>query len=398
MKRRVIAAGVLAVLAFKEYNNNKKILQNNWFSSTQGRELMKHLKRSPPILWIVFVLSVFVLFSAAKDRECTWTGIEKIVAIGDLHGDYENFVTILKEVNLLDEELLWIGGSSHLVQTGDVLDRGPDARRIFDLIKRLEGEAEQAGGMVHMLIGNHEEMNITGIAIDQPRYVTQEQFLSFLSDKYRKKVEKKIQKEHEKSQGNTYDPGITLDDAIKEHWANALRNDQRAKDEYTNNFNKEYGKWIIEHNTVIKINDTVFVHGGLSEKFSQWKLKDINKMMQVELEEYRRAIRDKKPLTFKPKIVYKPDGPLWFRDLAGTNEGLSIAEVDQILNNLEAKQMVIAHTPRTGSRISLRDEMVMYEGRIWVIDTGISKAYGGFLSALIIEDGQFNIWEPKNEE
>jgi hypothetical protein len=307
-------------------------------------------------------------------------------------------VTILKAVGLVDDKLSWTGGGAHLVQTGDVLDRGPNARSIFDLIKRLEEEAEQAGGMVHMLIGNHEEMNITGIAIDQPRYVTLDQFLSFLPEKYKDQEEKKIRKKHEKNQGGNDDPGVSVEDVIKEHWLNALRNNQRAKDEYTKSFNKEYGRWIIEHNTVIKINDTVFVHGGLNEKFSQWKLKDINKTMRMELEEYRRAVRDKKPLAFRPNLVYKRDGPLWFRDLAGAGEGLSIEEVDQILNNLQAKHMVIAHTPRTGSRISLRDEMILYEGRIWVIDTGISKAYGGFLSALIIENGQFNIWEPKNEE
>jgi len=337
-------------------------------------------------------------FSTAGNKECTWTGIEKVVAVGDLHGDYENFVTILKEVSLVDEELHWIGGSVHLIQTGDVLDRGPGAKAIFDLIKRLESEAEKAGGMVHMLIGNHEEMNITGIAIDQPRYVTLSQFLSFLPQKYRDEKETKIKEEYEKNERQNDNPGMPLEEAIKEYWNEALRNDEKAKYAYTTNFNREYGRWIIEHNTVIKINDTVFVHGGLSEKYSRWDLKDINKLMRTELDAFRRAIRYKKPLTFKPQIVYKPDGPLWYRDLAGENGRNSTADVERILNNLQAKQMVIAHTPRTGSRVSLKEEMILYDGRIWVIDTGISKAYGGFLSALIIEDGQFSIWEPKNEE
>jgi len=359
---------------------------------------MRYLKRIPSILWIALIVFILASFSAAADRECTWTGIEKIVAIGDLHGDYENFVTILKEVHLVDDDLHWIGGNIHLVQTGDVIDRGPNARAIFDLIMLLEEEAVQAGGMVHMLIGNHEEMNITGIAIDQPRYVNLDQFLSFLPKNYRDKEEKKIKEEHEKNHGNSDDSGLSLDDVIKEFWTDALRNNQRAKREYTTNFNKEYGKWIIEHNTVIKINDTVFVHGGLSEKISRWKLKDINKTMRVELKEFIRAIRDKKPLAFKPKMVYASDGPLWYRGLSNENGEISVTDVKRILDNLQAKQMVIAHTPRTGSRVSLIEEVVQHEGMIWVIDTGISESYGGFLSALIIDNGQFSIWEPKDEE
>lgn len=74
----------------------------------------------------------------AEDIPCVWTGVEKIVAIGDLHGDYENFVRILQGTRLVNEKLSWTGGKAHLVQTGDVMDRGPDAKAIFDLIRRLE--------------------------------------------------------------------------------------------------------------------------------------------------------------------------------------------------------------------------------------------------------------------
>lgn len=362
------------------------------------RELMRNLKRLPSVLRIALIVLFLASFSAADDRECTWTGVEKVVAIGDLHGDYENFVTILKEVHLVDEDLHWIGSNIHLVQTGDVIDRGPNARAIFDLIIRLEEEAVQAGGMVHWLIGNHEEMNITGIAIEQPRYVTLDQFLSFLPEKYRDEKEKKIKKEYEKGHGNSDDSRLPLDDVINVFWTDALKNDQYSKYEYLTNFNKEYGRWIIEHNTVIKINNTVFVHGGISKKYSRWKLKDINKLMRVELDEFRKAWKYKKAPAFKPKIVYIPEGPLWFRGLSKENQELSVTDVEEILNNLQAKQMVIAHTPQVGSRVSLREHMSRFDGRVWVIDTGISEAYGGFMSALIIENGQFSIWEPKDEE
>ena len=44
-----------------------------------------------------------------------------------------------------------------------MLDRGPDSRKVMDLLMRLEGEASKTGGRVHVLIGNHEAMNVYGV-------------------------------------------------------------------------------------------------------------------------------------------------------------------------------------------------------------------------------------------
>ena len=129
---------------------------------TRGNEAKKKLNR---LFFLLILITVFCLsFSLADDLPCEWNGIKKIIAIGDLHGDYDNFVEILKGVKLVDESLHWIGGEIHLVQTGDILDRGPDARKIFDLIMALEKEADKAGGMVHM--------GGTFITIEGPRFST----------------------------------------------------------------------------------------------------------------------------------------------------------------------------------------------------------------------------------
>jgi len=333
--------------------------------------------------------------SLAYERPYEWTGIKKIVAVGDLHGDYENFVEILKGVTLIDESLHWIGGDIHFVQTGDILDRGPGAREIFDLIKNLEKEAEEAGGMVHMLIGNHEEMNITGIAIDNPRYVTVDQFLSFLPDKYKKDKEKDFKKEFEKNSNDSADDR-SYETELRKYWEEVLRKDNRAKLEYTQFFNENYGKWIIQHNAVIKINDTVFVHGGISKKYSQMSIKDINDQLRAELEGFRLALKRRAALRSKPKIVYDQKGPLWYRGLAQEDEESFAEEVKQILADLGAKHMVIAHTPRTGSKIVSEEYVSRFDESIWVIDTGISEVYGGFLSALIIEEGDIWLW-PEGE-
>lgn len=308
---------------------------------------------------------------APASRQCIWEGVEKIIAIGDLHGDYEHFITILKHerIGLIDNNLSWIGGKTHLVQIGDIMDRGDRAKDIFDLIKRLEKEATAAGGMVHMLIGNHEEMNITGIAFQYADYVTVLQFKDFLPDSYKKGKEREFKK-------RTEDGGD-----IEDEWKKLMQ-DEEAQGFYVENFNLLYGRWIAEeHNAVIKINDTVFVHGGIGEKYSTWQLKDINNLYYTEFQKWFRGE------SFRPKILWADDGPLWFRELATWNDQHFASQVNQILANLGAKQIVIAHTPL------ITDHMVNRFGRkVWVIDTGISRLYRGFLSALIIKNGIFDPW------
>lgn len=360
----------------------------------------KPMKKTQKIAIIAIFILFFLAHLSAASIQCVWTGVEKIVAVGDIHGAYKNFVKILKGTKLIDDDLHWIGGKTHLVQNGDIMDRGPGAKKVFDLLMRLEKEAEEAGGKVHALIGNHEEMNITGISLDYPGYVTVEQFVSFLPEKYREKKEKEFREKRGEKKLKEKNPDQILNNDFKEYWQEILRKDKGAQRNYINNFNKKYGKWILKHNAVIKINDIIFVHGGISEKFSTWKLKDINNGLRQELSFLGRAARNPQSasIPFKPEIVYNSNGPLWYRGLALNNEHDFKAEVDKILNNLGAKYIVAAHTPRTGSRVVSVKEMRRFEGKVWIIDTGISEFYGGFLSALIIDNGKFSVWGVNNEE
>ena len=340
-------------------------------------------KRKSVFNYILLVLFFLFLFTAlcSAGIKCVWCGIEKIVAVGDIHGDYKNFVIILKGTGIIDENLNWAGGKIHLVQTGDVMDKGPDARKVFDLLMRLEKEAEKAGGMVHALIGNHEFMNIVGISFDYPGYVTPEQFVSFLPDKYREKKEREFnEKAIEKNQSSNENNGL------KKYWTQLIRNDRVARQQYKDVFNNKYGRWIRKHNTVIKINDTIFVHGGISKTYSTWKLNDINMRVRMEL-------KGLKPI----KLVYESKGPLWFRDLARKDENVFIQDVDNIFTNLKSKFMVIAHTPLVGSIVVSKENMSRFQGRVWIIDTGISSYFGGHLSALIIENNNFIVWGEGDE-
>ncbi len=363
--------------------------------------------KSVPLFLLLFLLSVPLVSSA--DIPYSWTGVGRVVAVGDLHGDYDRFVFILAnpEVGIIDANLRWIAGTTHLVQLGDIMDRGPDARKILDLLMRLEKEAEEAGGMVHVLIGNHEEMNITGISLDYPQYVTPEQFVSFLPDDVRRSREAAYiagLPRDQRRQAEAEGLDIGTDERFRAYWQNIIRHDREARLAYVNSFNDLYGSWLLTKNTVIKINDIVYTHGGINEYYSKRPLQETNDLMRKELKEFQDRLRSPhrymKP--FKPKLVYSSDGPVWFRGLATHTEGTAQVEVDRILDNLGARAIVVGHSylplnNNGSSPIATLETVSRFGGKVFVIDTGISEIYGGLPTALIYESGRFELWGETEE-
>ena len=127
----------------------------------------------------LLLLLVCLQLPASLQAKETWQDVARIVAIGDLHGDYEQYLLILKDNNLLDAKLNWQGGKTHLVQLGDVPDRGPDSLKIMRHLKQLHKQARKAKGYVHALLGNHELMNIT----HDLRYVHPGEYSTLVTDK-----------------------------------------------------------------------------------------------------------------------------------------------------------------------------------------------------------------------
>lgn len=333
---------------------------------------------------VFFFLSSFLNYAAESSE---WTDIERIVVVADIHGNYDNLIRILKGTEIIDENRYWNGGKTHLVQTGDIMDRGPDARKVFDLFMKLEKQAEFAGGKVHILLGNHDVMNLTGIALQTTRYVTPEQFRSFLPEIFRNQKEKSLEKRLLK----TGKPVELSKNEISNYWNEKMQVDEEARAEYSLYFIQKYGNWLLTKNLVIRINDIVFVHGGINEEFSKWKMKNINSRVQKEIQ----AIQSGKRITIK--IVYQADAPQWFRGLILNEEDVFSDDVDRILNNLNAKYMVVGHTVRQKDILNSK-KLDRFQGRVWGMDTGISEYYGGNISALIIEKGIFRVWWSENEE
>jgi hypothetical protein len=371
-----------------------------------GKKRLDRMTKSLKISFFLWTLLVVCQsFSPAAEIPYVWTGVERIVAVGDLHGDYDNFILILKnpKVGLVDDNLHWSGGKTHLVQIGDIMDRGDKAKEILDLLMRLEKEAEAAGGKAHILLGNHEELNITGMSLGYPSYVSARQFVSFLPEKFRKARENQLIDRlpaDEQALIRIRGGKLKEDERWLDFWSGILRqvrqrNDPEAALAYIQNFNRRYGKWLLQKNCVIKINDIVFAHGGISLRYSSWKLKDINDLLRMELWAY--ALRPTNPLIggqpFQPKMVYNPESPLWYRQ----DSVASQPEIDEILANLGARRMIIGHNfagAGGGSPIIRQEDSVArFENKVWMIDTGIGYSdIGGTLYALIIDQGNFDFF------
>ena len=356
----------------------------------ERRMASKRLKKSGFLsLSLLLLLIHSPLFSDVIP--CEWSGIDNIVAVGDIHGDYENLVFILQKNGLIDENNHWIGGKTHLVQMGDIMDRGLNARKVFDLLIGLEKEASLSGGMVHVLLGNHEESNLTGNAFDYPGYVKVEQFLSFLPDDYRRDQEYSFLKAEGNNVVRITDPSHPLSEDLREFWSKKMK-DPSAQNKYFTHFNRLYGNWLLTKNTIIRINDIVFVHGGVSERLSSWTLPKLNATVRKEIKIIRRGYFDPGSLPrFRPEIAYRDDGLYWHREYVLNGEEALKEDLTRVLANLGVSVMVVGHTTLKKDSMTIED-VRRFDGRLYAIDTGIGKTYGSRIYALLYDRGEFSLW------
>lgn len=310
---------------------------------------------------------------------------QRIVAIGDIHGDFNAWRTIAQAAGLMDANGHWAGGTTIFVQTGDVPDRGPDTLQIIADLQRLQKEAPKAGGKVYALLGNHEVMNVTG----DLRYVSPAEYAAFvtpassrLRDQYYTRARERIEDAY-RAHGNPDMPSSE----IRTAWyaANPLGKleHQAAWDP-----NGKIGAWVVAHPAVLQLGDSIFVHGGLSGHHASKSIEEINKKARDEL-----IAKDTAP----GALINDAKGPLWYRGLTrkageptAAEEGEPVtstptgveAELGHVLKTYSASRIIIGHTPQLAG-IQLR-----YDDRLALIDTGISAYYGGKLSWLEIIDGK----------
>jgi len=212
------------------------------------------------------ISTLFLMLFAVGTHAEDWRAdnVDRVVAIADVHGAYEAMVETLGNVDILNDELGWAGGESHLVIVGDLLDRGPRSRDALDLLMRIESEAETAGGKVHVLIGNHESMNMIG----DLRYVSKSEYAAFADDETQEQRNRWYRAWTRRNGGN----GIGQRDRFDNEFPKGFFALREA-------FGPEgvYGKWLLQKNVVAVINGTAFVHGGLPPEVADIGLDGINR-------------------------------------------------------------------------------------------------------------------------
>ncbi len=253
--------------------------------------------------------------------------VKRLVAIGDLHGDLTVTKKALRLAGAIDPSDAWIGGELVVVQTGDVIDRGDEDRAVLDFLAALSDRAKAAGGALILLSGNHELMNVAR----DFRYVTPGGFAEFAGDQGR---------------GAAFEPGGT------------------------------YARVLAERPLVTRVGDTMFVHGGILPKHAAYGLDRMS-------DEVRAWMLGTRPEP--PAIVMVEDGPIWTRIYSSDTPPPDCAQLAQALSALNSTRMVVGHTPQLAGVTSACDE------RVWRIDVGLSKFYGGPLQVLQIQDGKVSV-------
>ena len=259
-----------------------------------------------------------------------FSDVENLIAISDVHGQYEVLVKLLKEHHVIDKKFNWIFGKGHLVVLGDVLDRGPNVTEALWLIFRLEQQAKKSGGMVHILLGNHEIMVLNNdIRYTHEKYLTTAKLMA-----------------------------TTYTQLYSE--------------------NTFLGKWLRKKPAIVTINDMLFVHAGISSEFitNGFTATQANKLfIENIVGQSWKTILENPTLSF----MLSDKGPVWYRGYF-EDPNLTDIQVDRILQYFDTNHIIVGHT-------SMPNIVSLFHGKIFGIDSSIK--FGDYGEALIYKNGEY---------
>jgi hypothetical protein len=309
---------------------------------------------------------------------------QRIIAVGDLHGDFAAWQDIARGAGITDAKGHWAARKTILVQMGDVTDRAPDSLKIVRNLQQLQREAPRKGGKVYVVLGNHEAMNLLG----DNRYTTPGEYAAFADGQSAARRDRIYDANRAQLEAayRAQDPKITPDQ-VRAKWM-AEHPLGWVEHRLAWGPTGELGQWAMRNPAILKIGNTLFVHGGISAEYAKQPLDTVNKRVAAAM-----AAADDSPAS----ILSDPLGPLWYRGLIITDPDAQAAraavkppvppltadqELDAVLAAYGADRLVIAHTP------SLKGIQITGNGRLARIDTGNSRFYGGPLTWLEIVGNQ----------
>ena len=362
------------------------------------------------------------------------TAGSRLIAVGDIHGAHDAFRGLLRHAGLIDDHDRWSGGQTTFVQTGDFLDRGRDVRAVMDLLMQIEEGAPATGGRVEVLLGNHEVMNV----MRDVRDVTPEIFATFATKEATLLQEMAYDEYAAYVLARTEALGRPVPDRqTREAW---LETHPVGFVEYLEALGPDgsYGRWLRSRPVAIVVDDTAFLHGGLSPendaasvnemndraadeiaRFDQYRAHLISRgvvlgtstfpeiltAVALELEAWNTRLFPDPPASRETPSAVTPEdrahleilfdvqaladwsvidekGPLWSREFARWSDQEGAAAVPPLLQRFGVDRAVVGHSVTPRRRIVPR-----FDGRVFLIDTGmLGEVYQGRASAIEFSD------------
>ncbi len=304
--------------------------------------MARFVRRFP--LLIAFLVLAGSSAAAPAGEWMRYPAAERVVALGDLHGDLQSTRKALRLGGAIDEQDRWIGGRLVVVQTGDQLDRGDEEQAILDLLARLQTEAAAAGGAVHILNGNHELMNVR---LDL-RYVTEGGFLDF---------------------AEFAPPESGCDSLLL-----AYPPEQRGRVAVFRPGGR-YARQLAQQDLYVIVGRTLFVHGGITLAHLEYGLDKLNRQVKNWIVGRGDC----------PPLIHTGESPTWERMYSDEPDSTDCAMLAAVLEALDVDRMVVGHTVQEGGIDTHCQQQV------WCIDAGMSKHYGGPVQALEISGGSARV-------
>jgi hypothetical protein len=258
--------------------------------------------------------------------------VDSIGVISDIHGNFNKYINLLRSAGIIDKANNWIFGKGHLVVLGDIFDRGDNVTEILWHLYGLEKQAYKAGGMVHVLLGNHEMMIF-------------DKDLRYISDKYRKV---------EEVTGSSYSEFYSTNSVL--------------------------GLWLRSKPIIITINNILLLHAGISTDLSK-RYSEVSAINQI----IRNALAGKDVRsdsdTTGLNYLTHDKGPFWYRGYF-TDQNFDEESIDSILYYYNRRHVIVGHTPSEHIRS-------FYGNKLIGVDSGIGNGEPGEM--LLIKDGYFYV-------
>ena len=258
--------------------------------------------------------------------------VSRIIAIGDVHGDFRALLKCLRLSKVIDKNRKWIGDDTVVIQLGDQVDSKcrsgyceadeiGDELKILKFLDNLDMDAKKSSGAVYSLLGNHELMNVMG----NINYTSAENLLGFGGAKGRI---------------NKFAPSGEIAIYLA-----------------------------CNRNSIMKIGDYIFVHGGLlPHKAKQYSLEKMNSIIR----EYLLGNKSKDDKDVKDLLTGE-QSPFWSRLFSNAftgNSAETCQTLDETIEYLNVKGMVVGHTVQKHGINS------GCNGKIWRTDVGLSRSFG----------------------